>query len=119
LQVLFGVTVRFKLWIISAVVIVVILLLGAFALSTRYFADDGLAHGPADFHLTGTITAGGVEGPRYGIVGDDGNHYEPINLPNNFQIYGLRVRFSANHTDFMSFHMWGYIIRLISIERLP
>jgi len=51
-------------------------------------------------------------------VGDDGKHYDPINMPQEFKVAGLRVRFSANFTDYVSYHMWGYVVRLVSIERL-
>jgi len=73
----------------------------------------------------GTVKYLSFEGGFYGIVGDDGNHYDPLNLPQEFRVEGLRVRFKATRdhaimTDHMvSFHMWGYIVKLISIERLP
>jgi hypothetical protein len=58
------------------------------------------------------------EGGFYGIVGDDGKNYDPLNMPQEFRVDGLRVRFTANMTDNISIHMWGHIVRLVSIERL-
>jgi hypothetical protein len=55
----------------------------------------------------------------YGIVGDDGEHYDPLNMPQEFKVDGLRVQFPANLTNYASFHMWGYIVELFSIEKLP
>jgi hypothetical protein len=72
----------------------------------------------------GTVKYLNSEGGFYGIVGDDGNHYDPLNLPQEFRIDGLRVRFTAAReraimTDnIVSFHIWGYIVRLVSIEKL-
>jgi len=72
----------------------------------------------------GTIKYLSFEGGFYGIVGDDGKHYDPLNLPQEFRVDGLRVRFKATRehaimTDsIVSFHMWGYIVKLLSIEKL-
>ena len=72
----------------------------------------------------GTVKHQNFEGGFYGIVGDDGKHYDPLNLPQEFKEDGLRVRFVAERgqaimTDnIATFHMWGYIVRIVSIEKL-
>jgi hypothetical protein len=104
-----------KFWIILALVGVAFIMTGAFALSAQLMANDG----QAEIHEKGSITCLSFEGGFYGIVGDDGKHYDPINMPQEFKVDGLRVRFTANFTDYMSYHMWGYVVRLVSIERLP
>jgi len=93
---------------------VAFVLIEAFALPVQFTADDG----QAEIQENGTVTCLGFEGGFYGIVGDDGNHYDPINMPQEFKVDGLRVRFTANFTDYVSIHMWGYIVKLVSIERL-
>ena len=100
-----------RLWVILMIGVAFVLI-GAFALSTQFTANDGL------IHEKGTVVYLSFEGGFYGIVGDDGKHYDPINMPQEFKVDGLRVRFTANITDYMSYYMWGYIVRLISIERL-
>lgn len=75
--------------------------------------------GQAEIDEKGTVTYLGFEGGFYGIVGDDGKHYDPIDMPQEFKVDGLRVHFTANFSDFLSYHMWGYVVRLISIEKLP
>ncbi|MFX1575508.1 MAG: hypothetical protein ACFFB0_22455 [Promethearchaeota archaeon] len=66
---------------------------------------------------TATITYLNIEGGFYGIVGDDGNHYDPIRLPGFFKLDGLRVEFLAlRRDDLTSFHMWGIIIQILSIQ---
>jgi hypothetical protein len=102
-----------KLWLIL-VIGVVFMLIGTFTLSTKFVASDG----NAEIHQNGTVTYLYFEGGFFGIVGDDGKHYDPINMPQEFKVNGLRVRFTANFTDYISYHMWGCIVKLVSIERL-
>lgn len=66
---------------------------------------------------TGTVVYNGLEGGFYGIVGDSGSRFDPIGLAPEFQKAGLRVRFQARaHDDMASFHMWGTMIEIESIE---
>jgi hypothetical protein len=68
---------------------------------------------------TGTIKRQGIEGGFWGIVGDDGQNYDPANLAPEFQKEGLRVSFEAvPATNQMSIHMWGAIIEIKSIKKL-
>ena len=66
---------------------------------------------------TGTIQYNDFEGGFYGIVGDDGENYDPINLPEEFQVDGLRVNYLLKILDDqMSIHMWGKVVEVIEIE---
>jgi len=68
---------------------------------------------------TGTIQYINLEGGFYGIVDDDGNKYDPVNLQNEFQEDGLRVKFSFKVlTDTASMHMWGTLIELTDIQEI-
>jgi len=68
---------------------------------------------------TGTIKHQGLEGGFWGIVGDDGQNYDPQNLAPEFQKEGLRVSFEAEtKPDVASFHMWGTIVEIKSIGKL-
>jgi hypothetical protein len=68
---------------------------------------------------TGTIKRQGIEGGFWGIVGDDGQNYDPQNLAPEFQKEGLRVSFEAEtRPDAASFHMWGTIVEIKSIKNL-
>ena len=68
---------------------------------------------------TGEIVFLSFEGGFYGIISIDGEHYDPLNLPDEFKIDGLRISFRAKiRRDLGSFHMWGTIIELFSIERI-
>ncbi len=66
----------------------------------------------------GTITYLDLEGGFYGIITHD-NHYVPINLPPEFEMDGLRVKFKAKiRKDLVSIHMWGILIELIYIDKI-
>ncbi len=68
---------------------------------------------------TGTVTYVDLEGGFYGIIGDNGEHYDPTYLGQEFQEDGLRVRFEAKiREDIASTHMWGTMIEISSIEKL-
>lgn len=68
---------------------------------------------------TGEIIYLDFEGGFYGIIGDHGGHYEPINLPSEYKVNGLRVSFRAKiRDDLGSYHMWGTIIELTYIASL-
>lgn len=65
----------------------------------------------------GTVRFIEINGGFWGIIGDDGKHYDPMELDPQFQKDGLRVRFEAvPETDMMSTRMWGTMITLIHIE---
>jgi len=67
----------------------------------------------------GTITYVQIEGGFYGITTGKDGHWDPINLPSAFEQDGLKVRFRAKlRNDLVSYHMWGRIIELISIEKI-
>jgi hypothetical protein len=101
-----------KFLVIIMIIGMVLVVIGAFALLTQFTKNDGLIHGK------GTVKYLSFEGGFYGIVGDDGKNYDPINMPQEFKVDGLRVQFTANLTHYLSFHMWGYVVKLFSIEKL-
>lgn len=68
---------------------------------------------------TGTVRYLSMEGGFYGILGDDSVHYDPINLPKEFQKDSLRVKFETEAKDsLLSYHMWGKIVEIKKIEKL-
>ncbi len=81
---------------------------------------NGCAERTPDFTVTGTVIFQQLEGGFYGIKGDDGTNYEPINLPEAYWKDGLRVRVEAKRLqDFASIRMWGTIIEIVYIQQLP
>jgi hypothetical protein len=67
--------------------------------------------------FTGKIVFVPLEGGFYGIVGDDGQQYDPANLPEAFRQDGLRVEAEAIPLrGVIGYRMWGRKIELLSIE---
>ena len=76
-------------------------------------------HANKVIHTTGTVIYVNLEGGFFGIIGDDDENYDPINLSEEFESDGLRVAFTAiKREDMGSFHMWGILIELIDIQEL-
>jgi hypothetical protein len=67
---------------------------------------------------TGTIRFLSFEGGFYGIVSDDGKHYDPSNLSPEFQVNGLRVKFVVSILHVATYHMWGVPVWILHIEKL-
>ncbi|UCD93026.1 MAG: hypothetical protein JSV43_03710 [Methanobacteriota archaeon] len=68
---------------------------------------------------TGTVKFISLEGGFFGILGDDGEKYDPINLDEEFQVDGLRVIFIAKICENqVSFHMWGTLVEIVEIHIL-
>ena len=65
----------------------------------------------------GTVVFVALEGGFFGIIDDHGKHWDPSNLPKDFQTDSLRVRFEGVVTDRPTFHMWGRTIELTFIKR--
>jgi hypothetical protein len=66
---------------------------------------------------TGVIKYIDIEGGFYGIFSNNGQKYEPLNLPSEFKQDGLNIRFTFRVTrNIMGFHMWGKLIYINEIE---
>ena len=66
-----------------------------------------------------TIKFVDLEGGFYAIISNDGMRYDPINLPDEFKVEGLRVSFEGKlRNDMHSFHMWGKLVEIIKIKKL-
>jgi len=75
-------------------------------------SDDAL-------EFTGTVRWQTLESGFYAIDADNGQKYEPINLPSVCQVNGLRVHVTARERDDMaSINMYGTIIEITSISGL-
>lgn len=66
----------------------------------------------------GTIRWIGLEGGSWGIVADNGTHYDPVNLCKEFQQDGLRVHFGGvERPDMAGTHMWGAYVELEWLQK--
>jgi hypothetical protein len=74
---------------------------------------------PATLTFTGTVTYVDLEGGFFALAADSGENYDPINLPADCAIDGLRVWVSAEAcADQASIHMYGTLIRVLEIRPL-
>lgn len=61
-----------------------------------------------------------LEGGFYGIRGDDGEDYYPLQLEEEFRVNGLRVSFESEPAkDVVTIHMWGTPVTLTYMEEMP
>jgi hypothetical protein len=96
-----------KLWIIAYVVILI--------LSSQ---SSGFAAN-SQIQATGEISYVVTEDGLYGIIGDDGKKYQPINLPQELRKNGLAVKFNAEiRDDLFSSITWGTPIKIKTIKKL-
>jgi len=65
----------------------------------------------------GTVVFQDLEGGFYGIAGDDGKDYLPLNLDDQFRVDGFRVAFESEPaSDAATIYMWGTPVNLTYIE---
>jgi hypothetical protein len=55
----------------------------------------------------------------WGIEGDDGRQWLPIDMPNQLKVRGERVVVTARDSDFDSVFMWGTPIDIVTFHTLP
>ena len=61
-----------------------------------------------------------LEGGFYGIITDEGERHEPVNLHVDYQVDGLRIRYKYNTLqDVASYRMWGTPIEILEIREQP
>jgi hypothetical protein len=59
-----------------------------------------------------------IEGGFWGLIAEDGTKYDPIELPVEYQIDGLKVDFQVKELeDVGGIHQWGKIVEIIKIEK--
>ena len=68
---------------------------------------------------TGTVVFVDLEGGFFGIICEDGERYDPINLGWDYREDGLEVEFTAMiRDDLETTRMWGTTIEIIEIDVL-
>ncbi len=67
--------------------------------------------------IQGTVVYNDFEGGFWGIVGDDGQKYRPVDgLPDAVQEEGLRVEAEVEPVTVLSFAMWGRSVRIHAVK---
>jgi len=69
--------------------------------------------------ITGTIVFLDIEGGFWGILGDDGRKYRPIDkLPASARVKGKKVEAEIEPVNVVSFAMWGENVLVRSVKPL-
>ncbi|MEZ4829926.1 MAG: hypothetical protein R3C61_27130 [Bacteroidia bacterium] len=67
--------------------------------------------------ITGKITFVNLSGGFWGILGDDGQNYNPgSSLPTGFHKEGVRIKAKVSPSQAFSIFMWGTNIDIKQIE---
>ena len=69
--------------------------------------------------IAGEVVYVHLEGGFWGIIGDDGQRYDALDLPSQLRRDGLRVRVTVRPMpETIGFHMWGAPVRVLDGETL-
>lgn len=81
--------------------------------------DRGDDNGITFVKSEGTVVWVPIEGGFWGIEAVNGHEYEPINLPREFQVNGLKVAFQGQVMhNWGSMYMWGEVLDVGTIHRV-
>lgn len=71
------------------------------------------------YKIKGTVIYQNISGGFWGIQGDDGKQYLPVNMPEQLKVEGAKVEISAVDSDLDGIFMWGDPIKITSFHTLP
>ena len=104
---------------LNIVVIVILILVSALTIYISFWYFGSGEMGEGIFEMYGTVKYIGLEGGFYGIIGDDGGRYQPLNLPEEYRVDGLRIWFKAKiREDVATIYMWGTPIEILEVKAL-
>jgi hypothetical protein len=83
--------------------------------STPVEPDEPDSAALAAMQIEGTVVYKDLEGGFFALESDDGNKFNPVNLPEDFRKDGLKVNVSARPYEGMSMHMYGTLIEIVDI----
>lgn len=69
-------------------------------------------------NLQGTITFQEIETGFWGLIDNDGNQWEIIDIPNQLKYPNKKVEIEAIELDIVTSAMWGIPISIISFSTL-
>jgi len=72
-------------------------------------------YNPGTVEMIAIVHHVGLEGGFWGLTGENGQNYDPLNLPAALQQAGLRVRFWLRmRKDLPTTHMWGTPVQIVA-----
>lgn len=77
-------------------------------------ADQEPVYDPGTIELHGTVRHIGLEGGFWGITGDNGQNYEPVNMPDELKQTGMKVKvWFRVRKDIGTTRMWGIPVQIV------
>lgn len=71
----------------------------------------------AMIQITGKVVYKNLEGGFWGIEGNGGQQYRPVNMPEKLKEVDKKVKLTAIEVDEMGIFMWGIPVKIKSIDR--
>ena len=69
--------------------------------------------------IKGTVAYQNLATGFWGIIGDDGQEWRPINMPEQLKFEGKKIRITAvDVEEDFSIFMWGTPVRIISFHTI-
>ncbi len=68
------------------------------------------------FRINGKVVHQDLEGGFWGIVGEDGRQWLPINMPEQLKREGKKVSITVRESDSVGIQMWGVPVKVISFH---
>ncbi len=69
--------------------------------------------------IRGTVVFEPLEGGFWGIVDQSGQHWLPVNMPEQLKVRGAEVEVTALESDAMSIFNWGTPVEIRAFHTLP
>jgi len=66
--------------------------------------------------ITGKVVYQNIGPGVWGIAGNDGKNYEPVNMPEQLKYEGRKVSVRAKEVDSFSMFMWGTPVKIIAFH---
>lgn len=71
------------------------------------------------YQIKGKVVFEDMSGGFWGIIGENGKQYLPVNMPEQLKVKGAQVELSVEDSDQGSIFMWGSPVKILSFHTLP
>lgn len=71
------------------------------------------------YRIKGKVVHEDLSGGFWGIIGEDGTQYLPVNMPEQLKVKGAKVDLTVQDSDMDSIFMWGQPVKIITFHTVP
>ncbi|MBK8506364.1 MAG: hypothetical protein IPL46_31690 [Saprospiraceae bacterium] len=71
------------------------------------------------YKIRGKVIFNDLSGGFWGIEGNDGRQWRPVNMPEQLKVRGALIEVTGEDDDSESIFMWGDPIRIVAFHTLP